>query len=137
MRFSTTLRDNLPDLPIMVVTGIPPKELDLNMKTHSTKQGMAAALAGERREGRTVGFVPTMGALHAGHLSLFRQARADNDVVVASVFVNPLQFGPTDDFARYPRDLEADAALAAEAGADHLFAPDVAAMYPRGSTATR
>ena len=107
------------------------------MKTYSTKQLLAAALAGERREGRTVGFVPTMGALHEGHLSLLRRARADNDVVVASVFVNPLQFGPTDDFARYPRDLDADAALAAETGADHLFAPDVTEMYPRGSIATR
>ena len=107
------------------------------MKTHSTKQGLAAALAGERREGRTVGFVPTMGALHAGHVSLLERARADNDVVVASIFVNPLQFGPSDDFARYPRDLGADAAVAAEAGVDHLFAPDVAEMYPRGSIATR
>ena len=107
------------------------------MKTHSTKQLLAAALAGERREGRSVGFVPTMGALHEGHLSLLRRARADNDVVVASAFVNPLQFAPTDDFARYPRDLDADAALAAEAGADHLFAPDVTEMYPRGSIATR
>ncbi len=107
------------------------------MKTHSTKQLLAAALAGERREGRSVGFVPTMGALHEGHLSLLRRASADNDVVVASVFVNPLQFAPTDDFARYPRDLDADAALAAEAGVDHLFAPDVAEMYPRGSIATR
>ncbi|HMC05507.1 MAG TPA: pantoate--beta-alanine ligase [Actinomycetota bacterium] len=107
------------------------------MKTHSTKQLLAAALAGERREGRSVGFVPTMGALHEGHLSLLRRARADNDVVVASAFVNPLQFAPTDDFARYPRDLDADAALAAEAGVDHLFAPDVAEMYPRGSIATR
>jgi pantoate--beta-alanine ligase len=111
--------------------------LDLNMKTHSTKQALAAALAGERREGRTVGFVPTMGALHAGHLSLLQRARAENDVVVASIFVNPLQFGPSDDFARYPRDLEADAALAAGEGVDHLFAPDVAEMYPRGSIATR
>ena len=78
-----------------------------------------------------------MGALHEGHLSLLRRASAVNDVVVASVFVNPLQFAPTDDFARYPRDLDADAALAAEAGVDHLFAPDVAEMYPRGSIATR
>ena len=107
------------------------------MKTHSTKQALAAALSGERRDGRTVGFVPTMGALHAGHVSLLERARADNDVVVASIFVNPLQFGPSDDFARYPRDLEADAALAAGEGVDHLFAPDVAEMYPRGSIATR
>ena len=107
------------------------------MKTHSTKQALAAALSGERRDGRTVGFVPTMGALHAGHVSLLERARADNDVVVASIFVNPLQFGPSDDFARYPRDLGADAAVAAEAGVDHLFAPDVAEMYPRGSIATR
>src|SRR5260370_24781494 len=106
------------------------------MKTHSAKQALAAALAGERWEGRTVGCVPTMGALHVGHLSLLQRARAGNDVVVASVFVNPLQFGPSDDFARYPRDLEADAALAAEAGVDPLFAPGVAQQYPRGSIAT-
>src|ERR1700724_733339 len=107
------------------------------MKMHSTKQSLAAALAGERRQGRTIGFVPTMGALHEGHISLMRRARAESDVVVASIFVNPLQFAPTDDLARYPRNLEADAALAAEAGVDHLFAPDVAEMYPRGSIATR
>jgi pantoate--beta-alanine ligase len=121
----------------MEMTGIPPKELDPNMKMHTTKQSLVAALAGERRQGRTVGFVPTMGALHEGHLSLIHRARADNDVVVVSVFVNPLQFGPTEDLARYPRDLEADSALAAGAGADHLFAPEVAEMYPRGSIATR
>ena len=107
------------------------------MKTHSTKQSLVAALAGERRQGRTVGFVPTMGALHEGHLSLMRRARGENDVVVASIFVNPLQFAPTDDLARYPRNLEADAALAAEAGVDHVFAPEVAEMYPHGSIATR
>jgi pantoate--beta-alanine ligase len=107
------------------------------MKTHSTKQSLVAALAGERRQGRTVGFVPTMGALHEGHVSLMRRARAENDVVVASIFVNPLQFAPTDDLARYPRNLEADAALAADAGVDHLFAPEPAEMYPRGSIATR
>jgi pantoate--beta-alanine ligase len=66
-----------------------------------------------------------------------RRARAENDVVVASIFVNPLQFAPTDDLARYPRDLEGDAALAAGAGVDHLFAPDPAEMYPQGSIATR
>lgn len=107
------------------------------MKTHTTKQSLAAALTDERRQGRTVGFVPTMGALHAGHASLLRRARAENDVVVASIFVNPLQFGPAEDFSRYPRDLAADAALAGEAGVDHLFAPGVAEMYPHGSIATR
>ena len=107
------------------------------MKMHSTKQSLAAALAGERRQGRIIGFVPTMGALHEGHVSLMRRARGENDVVVASIFVNPLQFAPTDDLARYPRNLEADAALAAEAGVDHLFAPEVAEMYPHGSIATR
>jgi pantoate--beta-alanine ligase len=98
---------------------------------------MAAALAGERRQGRTVGFVPTMGALHEGHVSLMRHARAENGVVVASIFVNPLQFGPTEDLARYPRRLEADSALAAEAGVDHLFVPEVGEMYPQGSIDTR
>src|SRR5438445_9656448 len=107
------------------------------MKMHSTKQSLVAALAGERRQGRTVGFVPTMGALHEGHVSLMRRARAENDVVVASIFVNPLQFGPTEDFTRYPRDLEADARLAAEAGVDLLLAPGVEEMYPAGTIATR
>ena len=107
------------------------------METHSTKQSLVAALAGERRQGRTVGFVPTMGALHEGHVSLMRRARGENDVVVASIFVNPLQFAPTDDLARYPRNLEGDAAMAAGAGVDHLFAPEPAQMYPRGSVATR
>ena len=107
------------------------------MQTHTNKQSLAVALAGEREQGRTVGFVPTMGALHRGHASLMQRARAENDVVVASIFVNPLQFGPTEDFFRYPRDLESDARLAEEAGVDHLFAPEVADMYPAGAVATR
>jgi pantoate--beta-alanine ligase len=107
------------------------------VKTHTAKQSIAAALAGERRQGRTVGFVPTMGALHEGHVSLMRHARAENGVVVASIFVNPLQFGPTEDLARYPRRLEADSVLAAEAGVDHLFVPEVGEMYPQGSIDTR
>lgn len=89
-----------------------------------------------RCDGRVVGLVPTMGALHDGHLSLVRAARAACDVVVVSVFVNPLQFGPGEDYARYPRDLDADAARLADAGADVLFAPDAAAFTPAGATTT-
>jgi pantoate--beta-alanine ligase len=79
-----------------------------------------------------VGLVPTMGAYHAGHVSLFAAAREENDVVVASLFVNPAQFGVPDDFARYPRDESADAAIAEEAGVDVLFAPPLEELYPAG-----
>ena len=79
-----------------------------------------------------VGLVPTMGAFHAGHLALFRAARAENDVVVASLFVNPAQFRPGEDLARYPRDEARDEALADEAGVDVLFVPSVDEMYPPG-----
>src|SRR5260370_34671764 len=86
-----------------------------------------------RREGnRTIGFVPTMGALHAGHLSLVQAARARCDVVVVSVFVNPAQFGPREDFASYPRDLAHDSALLDEVKVDYVFAPAVAEIYPKG-----
>ena len=80
----------------------------------------------------TTGLVPTMGAFHGGHLSLFEAARAENEVVVVSLFVNPAQFGPYDDLARYPRDEERDARLADEAGVDILFAPSVDELYPPG-----
>ncbi len=85
-----------------------------------------------RRAGRSVGLVPTMGALHEGHLSLIRRCRADNDLVVMSLFVNPTQFDRKDDLERYPRDMERDARLAREAGVDVIFAPTVADMYPEG-----
>jgi pantoate--beta-alanine ligase len=87
-----------------------------------------------RTQGKTIGFVPTMGYLHEGHLTLLKQARAYNDVVVLSVFVNPLQFGPNEDFDRYPRDIERDEQLAREAGADYLFYPSVEEMYPTALT---
>jgi pantoate--beta-alanine ligase len=82
--------------------------------------------------GFTTGLVPTMGAFHAGHVSLFEAARAENDTVVASLFVNPSQFGPSEDLARYPRDEERDARIAADAGVDYLFVPPADELYPAG-----
>jgi pantoate--beta-alanine ligase len=84
----------------------------------------------ERSRRHTIGFVPTMGFLHEGHLRLLDRARELADRVVVSIFVNPLQFGPHEDFARYPRDLPRDRSLAGARGVDCLFVPDVAAMYP-------
>ncbi|HEY0971755.1 MAG TPA: pantoate--beta-alanine ligase [Gemmatimonadales bacterium] len=101
------------------------------MRATTTIAGVRAAVDEARREGRRVALVPTMGALHQGHLSLVARAREEADLVVVSVFVNPLQFGPGEDFERYPRDPEGDAAAAGSAGADLVFAPDVRELYPR------
>lgn len=90
-----------------------------------------------RQQGLTVGLVPTMGNLHAGHLSLVNLAKQQADKVVASVFVNPLQFGPNEDFDRYPRTLEQDERLLAQQGCDLLFAPSVEEMYPNGEIQTK
>jgi pantoate--beta-alanine ligase len=92
-----------------------------------------ATVALARREGMTVALVPTMGALHEGHAALIRAARREAGFVIVSVFVNPTQFGPNEDFARYPRTLEADQKVCADAGADLIFAPAVAEMYPERS----
>lgn len=89
------------------------------------------ALEPLRRQGKNIGLVPTMGYLHKGHLELVRRARAENDVTVVSIFVNPLQFGANEDLARYPRDLERDATLLRDARVDFIFAPSVSDMYPR------
>jgi pantoate--beta-alanine ligase len=92
-------------------------------------QNSALAL---KRRGKKIAFVPTMGYLHEGHLSLMRTARRKGDVLVVSIFVNPAQFGPREDFSRYPRDLRRDLALCRRAGADVVFAPAVKSMYPEG-----
>lgn len=101
------------------------------MKTITTIAELRAALAEHRRAGRSIGLVPTMGYLHVGHMELVRRARSENDVVVASIFVNPLQFGPNEDLAKYPRDLAHDEKMLAEGGVDFLFAPGVSDMYPQ------
>ena len=93
---------------------------------------MSIARKLRRDERRTIGFVPTMGALHQGHLSLIHEARALCDVVVASIFVNPTQFGPAEDFDGYPRDLTRDSALLAEYNVDYVFAPTIEEIYPPG-----
>jgi pantoate--beta-alanine ligase len=102
-----------------------------------TVAGTLATAERARAEGRTVGLVPTMGAFHGGHVSLFRRARAERDLVVVSLFVNPLQFGDPDDLAAYPRDEDADLAVAEREGSDVVFAPGIEEMVPPGLVEAR
>ncbi len=103
------------------------------MKVCHTIDEMRAARQAARREGRTLALVPTMGALHEGHLSLVRMAKAQCDLVVVSIFINPLQFGPGEDLARYPRSFDRDRELLEREGADLIFAPTAEEMYPAGA----
>jgi pantoate--beta-alanine ligase len=103
------------------------------MQTVQDAPALRAAIRGWRSKGETVGFVPTMGNLHEGHRSLIKLARARADRVIASVFVNPTQFGPNEDFERYPRTLVQDQAVLADEACDLLFAPDVTTIYPFGA----
>jgi len=102
------------------------------METLGTPHAMQAWSDAAHRAGRRIALVPTMGALHAGHVALVAEARRRADVVVVSIFVNPMQFNRRDDFERYPRTLDEDAAQCAAAGADVVYAPSPAAMYPEG-----
>ncbi len=108
----------------------------MTIETLTTIAQLRLLLNAARSQGTDVGFVPTMGFLHDGHASLMRAASADNDLVVASIFVNPLQFGADEDLEDYPRDLERDTALAEAAGASLLFIPSVDEMYPFGPVFT-
>jgi pantoate--beta-alanine ligase len=103
------------------------------MQRFETIAAMKSACRQMQRDGKTLGFVPTMGALHEGHLSLVRASKMRCDVTAVSIFVNPLQFGPSEDLAKYPRTLERDSQLLHELGVDLLFIPGVDEMYPRGA----
>ena len=104
-------------------------EENRKMQVVSTVKEVRDIVAGWRKEGKTVGFVPTMGYLHEGHKSLIDKAVEQNDKVVVSVFVNPMQFGPTEDLESYPRDMDRDAALCEKAGASLIFHPEPEEMY--------
>jgi pantoate--beta-alanine ligase len=107
--------------------------MDFSLKICTTIDEMRVASRGIRRAGKRLGFVPTMGALHEGHLSLVRAARASCDAVAASIFVNPTQFGPNEDLAKYPRSFERDCELLDREKVEVLFAPTVEEMYPAGA----
>ena len=99
----------------------------------NTIEGLRYYLNNEQVGQKKIGFVPTMGALHKGHMSLIKRAKLDTDIVVCSIFVNPTQFNNTHDLAVYPRTLEADTAMLTKAGCDFVFAPSVSEMYPQAT----
>src|SRR5689334_20898541 len=103
------------------------------MKICSTIDGMRTASRALRRDGKRLGFVPTMGALHEGHVSLVKAAKERCDVVAVSIFINPLQFGPNEDLAKYPRTFDSDREMLEKEGVDLLFAPSPEEMYPAGA----
>lgn len=102
------------------------------MELYSSGKTLRDLLKSLKKQGKSVGFVPTMGFLHEGHKSLMERARRENDILVASVFVNPTQFGPGEDLDAYPRDLERDKEIMEDAGVDYVFFPSVEEMYPTG-----
>jgi pantoate--beta-alanine ligase len=102
------------------------------MRVFNTIDELKSIIKAQKKEGKSIGFVPTMGYLHEGHLSLARRSVAENEFTVLSVFVNPAQFGPNEDYDSYPRDIEGDAQKAESAGVDVLFSPSVTEMYPKG-----
>lgn len=106
------------------------------MQVVNTVKDLRNWVLGTKKSGQSIGLVPTMGFLHEGHIALVESAKAESDLVVMSIFVNPAQFGPNEDFDRYPRDFERDSLLAEKAGVDVIFAPSVEEMYPRESQIT-
>jgi pantoate--beta-alanine ligase len=104
------------------------------MKVYRTPSSLIKKVREIKREGRKIGFVPTMGSLHEGHASLIKAARRDVDCVIVSIFVNPAQFGPREDFKKYPRNLKRDIALCEKEGVDIIFSPEVTYIYPDGYT---
>src|SRR5258706_6004807 len=107
--------------------------MNIPFEIYRTPQSMRARVEDLRRDGRKIAVVPTMGALHEGHLTLLRAARERADIVILTIFVNPTQFGPKEDLSRYPRDEAGDIAKARTCRIDLAFCPDVAAMYPAGA----